>query len=368
MNKTRHHTPSLLAGAIALAFAGGSAVAGGPVGVIPFDGDGSGNGFTIDSAGFNVEDVTAAPCPAGATCVNGTATTGDMLMREIEFEGTRIMQTILVDTGGAQGDFIAESLVSAGGEADTFAGKVIIDDVARAFFTGQSFYRGELFGASSAGFTIAVDVHQDIGGGFQTFDMQTPRAPNANDNPPANYRMQILQNPAGQSPAFAHIVQAGTYVPDGGTLAITGAQRISGSPVDEITEEFANPISFAAGDRISATWIGTAGMFGGGPDILLADGQTQNHDARTPEQRDFGLLIYRVGGGTGTGDYGGLRAGVDAEFSQNAPTAELRGFSLANGQNSGNMYNVDHGSFIGGADLLADNWDEAVFGENPYGD
>lgn len=354
MSKFKRNT--VLVGAIALAFAGGSALAGGPVGVIPFDGDGSGNGFTIDNVGFNFADVDAAPCPVGATCTNMTATTdNELLMREVDTGVSRYIQTILVDTAGTE-QFTYESAVSSGGGANNIGAKVRINDdqvgTSNDFFTEQSFYRGTLFGASGTNNNIAVEVFQSISGGFQTFDMETTQAPNQGPSAFRSGRLQILQPASGPMQAFGHTILAGAFVTSSGTLT-AGTQSIT----------------YAAGQGISATWIGGA-MSGGGPGVILAPGQLTNHDTRPAADRDFGLLIYRRDGNNaspGVGNAGGTPTGlVNPQFTQTVgTTVEARAFSASGVTDTGLMYNPAHGSFTGGAAILAADWN-AVFGANPY--
>ncbi len=347
MNSTNRNI--LLAGAIAMAFAGGSAMAAGPFpGVVPFDGSGSGAGFTVDNPGFDINDVTAAPCPVGATCMNSTATqaSGGMLMREVDTGTERYLQFIVTDVGGPQGDFVYEGIVSAAGDANAIGAKIIMDDSARDFYTEQALYRGTPFGASAANNDLTVDVHQNLSNGFQTFDMQTTATPNQGASLFRNGRLQILQGGTGNMQQFGHTIVAGAaFQTSAGTLT-AGSESIT----------------FAAGNALSATWIGGT-MSGGGP------GPAGNHDARPANLRDFGLLIYRTSGNNspGAGNAGGTPTGiVEPQFTQTVPTQQARAFSLVPGQDSGQMYNLDHGSFVGGAAILASDWDADVFGDNPY--
>ncbi len=356
MSKFKRNT--VLAGAIALAFAGGSAMAASPVGTIPFDGDGSGNGFTIDNAGFDFNDVDAAPCPTGATCTNMTATTdNELLMREVDIAGSRYIQLILVDPDSGDGDFTYEASVSSGGAANSIGAKLVIDQAgvtaSNDFHSSQAFYRGAEFGASAANNNIAVENFQNIGNGFQTFDMETTAAPNQGGSVIANARIQILQAGGAGMQQFGHTLVKGNFQTNAGTLT-AGTESIT----------------FSAGQAVSATWIGGA-MAGGGPGVILAPGQTQNHDTRTAAQRDFGLLIYRAGASAqvGAGNAGGGPNGlVEPQFSQTGTFIQARGFSGPDPllQDSGLMYNLDHGSFVGGAAILASDWNDTVFGANPY--
>ncbi len=350
---SNHKRNTVLAGAIAMAFASGSVLAAGAATyTLPYDGaDNGGGDFTIDHALFDANNVTAAPCPTGATCTNMTATQagGDVLMREVDTGVERFIQFIVTDTGGSQGDFAYEGTVSSGGASNAIGTKVIIDDAANAFFTGQAMYRGLEFGGNSnANNQITMEVHQNLDSGFQTFDMMTNNAPNQGASNLANGRIQILQGGAGNMQQFGHTMVAGNFQTASGSLTIG-----------------ADSLTFAAGNTVSATWIGGNNMSGGGPGVVLAPGQTQNHDTRTAAQRDFGLLIYRVG--NNGGNAGGTPAGlVQPQFTASAiPT--IRGFALdPDAQDTGLMYNLDHGSFIGGAAILGDNWDDVVFGANPY--
>lgn len=353
---SKYNRNTVLAGAIAMAFAGGSAMAASPVGTVPYDGDGSGAGFTIDNAGFDFADVDAAPCPTGATCTNMTATTdNEILMREVDTGIERYIQLIITDPDTGDGDFTYEASVSAGGQTNAIGAKVIISQLgatpADDFFAAQSFYRGAVFGASAANNNIAVENFQNLGNGFQTFDMETTAAPNQGGSVIANARIQILQAGAGNMQAFGHTLVKGNWQTNAGTLT-AGSESIT----------------FSAGQSVSATWIGGA-MAGGGPGVILAPGQTQNHDTRTAAQRDFGLLIYRAGaaGVVGAGNAGGGPNGlVEPQFSQLGGALEARGFSASGVTDTGLMYNVDHGSFEGGAGILATGWDATVFGPNPY--
>ncbi len=363
---SNHKRNTVLAGAIAMAFASGSVLAAGAATyTLPYDGaDNGGGDFTIENALFDPNNVTAAPCPTGATCTNMTATQagGNLLMREVDTGAQRYIQMIVTDVGGSQGDFAYEGTVSSGGSTNAIGAMVRIDDAAEAFHTTQAMYRGLEFGGNSnANNNITIEVHQNLDSGFQTFDMMTNNAPNqggtANQgNPMTNGRLQILQAGAGNMQAFGHTILAGTFQTNAGTLTLG-----------------AGSFTFANGNALSATWIGGV-MSGGGPGVVLAPGQTQNHDTRTAAQRDFGLLIYRRNGGAtmgAMGAAGGAPAGIQQpQFSQNAATFAgglLRGFSLDTSlQDTGLMYNVDHGSFIGGAAILADNWNATVFGANPY--
>jgi hypothetical protein len=350
---------TVLVGAIALAFAGGTAIAGGPVGTVPFDGDGSGNGFTIDNAGFDFNEVENAPCPDGATCTNMTATTaGELLMREVDTGVNRFIQLIITSPDTGDGDVAYEASVSSGGDANAIAAKLTINQLGLVasddFHSSQAMYRGAVFGASATNNNLAVENFQNIGNGFQTFDMETTASPNQGASLLRNGRIQILQAGGGGMQQFGHTILAGTFQTSSGTLTAG----------DE-------SITFAAGEGISATWIGGA-MVGGGPGVILADGQEQNHDTRTAAQRDFGLLIYRTNNNAnspGAGNAGGTPNGlVEPQFTQAATAQEARGFSGPDPdlQDSGLMYNLDHGTFEGGAAILADGWDADVFGPNPY--
>lgn len=346
-----------MAGAVMLAMGSGVVFAAG-VGTMPFNGDGSGSGFTIDGAGFDANNVVNAPCPTGATCTNMTATDvdGNMLMREVDVNGDRYIQMIIYDPNPIEGNFVSESAVSTQSINNNHGVKIIIDledPVNGNFYTEQTMYRGPLFGSVATNNTIAVEVHQDLDDGFQTFDMQTFQAPNQGLSLLRRGEVRIVQEGLsnGRSGDFLHVVREGAefvFLP--GTLTIDGV----------------GSINYAAGDRISATWIGAFMNSGGPNDIPLADGQTQNHDTRTDDQADFGLLIYRARGGTGGGNAGGDPTINDPLWSQAAPDAEVRGFALPLDQGTGEMYNLDHGSFIGGSDILADNWNAGAFGPNPF--
>lgn len=361
MNK--HKGKMLMAGAIAMAFAGGTVLA---AGAMPYDGDGSGAGFTIDHALFDPSDVEGAPCPAGATCANGTATDGSgMLMREVALNGDRYYQQIIADLGGAEGDFVMEAAVTTSGENNNYASKIRIDQGigANGFSTEMEFRRGAHFngvlipgnGANNFANTF-FRVDQEVGG-FQTFHMDSTGNPGGNQpnggSGILNGTIHIVQDPGGSVIGhFVHVVKQGTAVPVPGNLTVDGL----------------GSIGYLAGDRISATFVGMP-MFNGGPTTtILAPGQVQDHNHRNADQVDFGVLMYRVGGQTGNGAAGGITTSeFGAQFSQGAPAQELRAFSLHPDQETGEMYNINHGAFVGGFDLLADNWDNnAIFGPSPF--
>lgn len=330
MRQFRRNT--VLSGAIAFAFASGPALAGGPVGTIPFDGDGSGNGFTIDHAAFDFNDVTNAPCPTGATCTNGSATGGDMLMREIDNGGSRFLQVIIADPDDGDGDFTYEATVSSGGDANAIGVKVIIDDSANQYYTEQAAYRGAMFGASSVNNNLAVEVFQqlfiDDNGGFQTFDMETTQTPDEGGSLLRNGRVQIFQHKEAPDIVldFGHTVVTGSYQTNSGTLTVEDQS-----------------FTYAAGNALSATWV---------RHTLFDD---ENGDV------DFGLLIYRGNDGPtiGSGNSGGTPAGLlDPQFSQDDTDHSIQGFT---------QVIIDDLPFFEGADvLLTNNWDETVFGPNPY--
>lgn len=337
-------------------------------GSLPYNGDGAG-GFTIDHAAFDRNDVTSAPCPVGATCTNMTATSSDenFLMREVTVPtfGYRYIQTIFVESDPVNGDFIYEAMVTP--ESQTLLGDPVDDNIGSkqvidvadtgegSFFASHEFYRGyEHFDNGNTGPSM---VMLQIVDGFQTFtyDGLLPGAENA--VPASTFRMGIHQDGAGNMPNFVHVVTRGAYSPPPGVTLEIGDQVITLGPLR---------------DSLAATWIGVS-MSGGGPGLAaLAPGQTQNHDTRTADQRDFGLLIYRNYKATAPtgGNAGGTPNGlVNPQFTQNINPSliEIRGFSLQHDQNdSGIPTNLGHGSFVGGADLLADYWDTAVFGPNPY--
>jgi hypothetical protein len=111
---------SLLVVAVVLALPVAVVLGAGPSqvgGSLPYSGDGAG-GFTIDHVAFDRSDVTAAPCPVGATCVNMSATSADhnFLVREVTvpdfFGGYRYIQTIFAESDAVEGDFIYEAMVS----------------------------------------------------------------------------------------------------------------------------------------------------------------------------------------------------------------------------------------------------------------
>lgn len=357
MGTRRRSTP--LACAVALALSSGAAIAAGPVGTMPFDGDGSGAGFTIDNAGFDPNDVDAAPCPVGATCTNMTATTDNVfLMREVDTGAQRYIQAIFSDLGGGEGDFVYESVVSSQGSGDSnqTATKYTIDQDqggGNTFNTGVAMYRGSVFGAINANNTIAVEMTQNVNG-FQTMEMETRQAPNIGASLFRQGRFHIQQAGGGGMQEFGHTQVAGAFQTVAGTLT-AGSESIT----------------FLAGQAVSATWIGGQ-MFGGGPGVILAPGQTQNHDTRTAAQRDFGLLVYRTRNAAdslGQGNSGGQANGLlEPQFTQLPDNQVARGFSGPDPsqQDSGLMYNIEHGAFIGGADILANGWDATVFGPNPY--
>lgn len=347
----------VLTGAILLMCGGGAAHAAGPMGVgaMPFDGGAGPGSFTIDGPIFDASDLAAAPCPTGTTCTNMSGTDDDMLVREILLDGgARIIQQIIADLGGNQGDFILESNISPDGASDNNASKIVIDDVARDFFTTQAFYRGDVFDGATGGFNIAVEVHQDIDSGFQVFDMETEAAPNQQDQGGIATRsggwFRIAQNAGQRAGSFLHVAMGGSnYTPIGGILGIDG---------DEIT--------YNAGDLISATWIGQQ-MWNGGPGEGISD-------HRSADQTEFGLLIYRSGS-TGNnnsnpigGNAGGNGTTNDPMFTANVADGialqEVRGFTLVPDQDSNDYLNVNHGSFSGGFNLQ-ENWDEGLFGDGP---
>lgn len=354
---------------ISAAISAGTAGAAGPAhvgGSLPYSGDGAG-GFTIDHGAFDRNDVTAAPCPSGATCTNMTATSDDnFLVREVTVPdflgGYRYIQTIFAESDAIDGDFIYEATVSPENQShlddpvdDNIGSKQIIDvpDTGDgSFYSSHAFYRGyEFFGNGDTGPSM---VMLQIVDGFQTFHYDGLIPGTETTTGAASFQMKIFQDGAGNMADFAHVVSRGGYTPSpGGTLTIG----------DE---------SLVYGPSVAATWIGAI-MSGGGPGIAaLAPGQTQNHDTRTADQRDFGLLIYRsYGVGQPTaGNSGGTPNGLlNPQFAQSVTPSlvEIRGFSLLSDENdSGIMTNLGHGAFVGGADILADNWDEAVFGPNPY--
>jgi hypothetical protein len=328
MRNTRPIT--VLSRAIAIAVAGGYAYAGGPVGTIPFDGDGSGNGFTIDNAAFDFNDVTSAPCPDGATCTNGTATGGNLLMREVDANGSRFLQVIIADPDDGNGDFTYEATVSSGGDVNAIGAKAIIDDAANQYYSEQSAYRGALFGASSTNNNLAVEVYQSVGieNGFQSFHLETTQSPNEGASLLRNGRVQILQykDDPDISQSFGHTIVTGSYQTNSGTLTIED-------------ESF----TYAAGNALSATWIRST----------LIDEESGDID--------FGLLIYRGNDGPtiGSGNAGGTPNGlVDPQFTQDDTDYMIQGFT---------QVIIDDQPFFEGADsLLNSNWDEDVFGPNPY--
>jgi hypothetical protein len=372
---------AIVAGATVLGPVCGTSFAAGPFPYVfndvhlPYDGDalGSGNGFTIDHAAFDRSNVTAAPCPVNASCTNMTATSADdnFLVREVHDPGSgnRYLQTIFAESDAVDGDFIFESAVSSQnapiydeeeGPGGNIGSKHIIDvpDTGDgSFFLSFAMFQGyEHFGNDYE--HPWIDVTQVVDG-FQTFSMLAT-IPAEVGQQFIGGRLQIIQDGAGNMPSFGHTIVSGAWAPN----------------VPE-TLEIGDQVLENSGGTLSATWIG-AGMSGGGPGIdTLAPGQTQNHDTRVGDQRDFGLLIYRDWGNRAptAGNAGGTPNGLlDPQFTQNAPPGgtnepldEIRGFSLQSDQNdSGVMSNTGHGSFVGGADLLVDYWVETIFGPNPY--
>lgn len=313
------------------AFGAGPAHVGGS---LPYNGDGAG-GFTIDSAGFDRNDVTSAPCPIGATCVDMLATSSEdnFLVREVTVPtfGYRFIQLIFAESDPVDGDFIYEAAVTPEPHAvlgdsveDNIGSKQIIDVAdtgSGAFFASHEFYRGfEMFENGNTGPSM---VMVQIVGDFQTttFDGLIPETLTS-----LNYRIGIVQDGADDMANFAHVATRGSYSPTPGGVLEIGDQSLEIGPLR---------------DALSATWIG-AQMSGGGPGV-------------TAEQRDFGLLIYR-------------------NFRSAAPTlggepidGEIRGFSLQSDHNdSGFMNNPAHGTFVGGADLLSNFWDDTIFGPIPF--
>ncbi len=326
------HRHAVKVSAIALAVASSPLLAGGSVGTIPFDGDGSGNGFTIDNPLFDPDNVSSAPCPDGATCTNGTATGDDLLMREVDTGSERFVQTILVDAGTSQGDFTYEASVSSGGSANAIGVKTVIDDSANGYYTIQAAYRGALFGASALDNNLAVEVFQELNGdeidGYQTFSMETTASPNEGASLLRDGRIQILQY--NEDPekvvTFGHTIVTGSYQTNAGTLSV-GAESFT----------------YAAGNALSATWIRS----------LVID--EENGDI------DFGLLLYRGNDGPaiGSGNSGGNPNGLlDPQYSQDPTDYEIMGISQVIIENEV--------SFEAADDLLIDNWDDGVFGPNPY--
>jgi hypothetical protein len=347
-------------GMLVAAVASGVVSAAGPVGVMPYDGDGSGNGFTIDHPGFDPGAVTTAPCPPNSVCTNGTATSADdnLLMREVHdtLTDARYLQLIFHDADAVVGNFTYEAAVSAQGAADSIGAKQVIDDPDEEFYASHAMYHGALFGDS---FDASLEMVQQVGGfqtfTFETYDMMEPDYDPIEDfymdNFPYDARAQIVQYGAGNMADFSHTIVRGEYQP---------------VPFGEITID---DQSIMITNEMTATWIG-AGMSGGGPGVLLADGQTQNHDTRLASQRDFGLLIYRSFFGYGPTDAnaGGTPDGIlNPYFAQPFVPLEIRAFSLQRDQNdSGLTYNTGHGAFVGGAGFLDDYWRDDIFGESPY--
>src|SRR5690606_8665096 len=120
--------------------------------------------------------------------------------------------------------------VSGTGAANSIGAKLVIDQAgvtaSNDFHSEQSFYRGAVFGESAANNNIAVENFQNIGNGFQTFDMETPAAPNLGGSVIANARIQILQQGSGQMQAFGHTLVKGTFQTNAGTLT-AGTESIT---------------------------------------------------------------------------------------------------------------------------------------------
>lgn len=361
----------LLSTGILLTATSCAALAAGPVGLMPYNGNGSGNSFTIDHATFDRDDVTAAPCPAGSVCTNMTATSTDdnLLMREVHDTLTdeRFIQLIFSENDPSAGSFIYESAVSSQGSADSIGAKQVLDDPNDEFYASHAMYHGALFGDTAASGFPSLEMVQHVGGfqtfTFEAFDIMDPDYDETEDfyrdNFPYDARAQIIQNGAGNMPDFSHTILRGQFQTVNG-FAFLGL----GTPfeIDGQTLEF---MQFG---EVTATWIG-ASMSGGGPGVLPADGQTQNHDTRLASQRDFGLLIYRYFAGSGPtdGNAGGSPAGIPYPYFTQPLAMEIRGFSLQHDQNdSGLMYNTGHGAFVGGADLLENYWRDDVFGDHPF--
>lgn len=333
--------------AVLLVSAGGDALAAGPVGTMPIDGNGSGSGFTIDHAGFDAGNVALAPCPANSVCTNSIGMTGSdgLLMREVHdtLTDARYIQFIVHESDAVAGDFTYESLVSARDAVDSIGTKQVIDDFGNEFHTTHAMYRGALFGDTGGSVNAdtgypALEMRQVIGGGFQVIDFETTDIPEPYPDGTEQYyldyfpydgRMQIVQYGAGEMPDFSYTVLRGLYQPLPGF-----------SP--EAKFELGG-VTIPIGDEVTATWIGAA-MPGGGP-------------GSSPEQRDFGLLIYRA-------YYGNVGPTNGYDW---VPHAEVRAFSLKEDQNdSGQMHNPDHGAFVGGAAILDDFWRDDIFGDSPF--
>lgn len=322
----------LAACAVTVAGTSGVVSAGGPVGTIPFDGDGSGSGFTIDNPAFDFNDVTNAPCPTGAVCTNGTATTiGELLMREVDTGVARYTQMILVDPDDGNGDFTYEATVSSGGASNAIGAKIVIDDTGFDFHSEQAVYRGALFGASALNDNLAVDVYETVGqpNGIQVFDMETTQSPDEGASLLRNGRVHIYQyktDPLTEIElTFGHTILTGSYQTNSGTLSV-GAESFT----------------YAAGNALSATWI---------REIIY---DAENGDI------DFGALIYRGNNGAtiGSGNAGGDPFVFDPLYSQDPTDYEATGISQVIIENGA--------SFEAANNLLDFNWDEDVFGPNPY--
>lgn len=322
----------LTAGSLAL-LASGAAMAAGPVGTAPP------GGFTIDDALFDANNVTAAPCPTGTTCINMTGTGGAFLQREVTdtLSGERYIQTIVGDVNGTE-EFANETSIFATSQANSIAAKLRVDDDLggldpdNTFLMEHSFYRGVF--DNNGGFP-ALENFQAIGGTFQTFNQELPNIPNLAANIMAVGKVDIDQNIGGAAGNFAHrILRGAGYVPTDFSVSVTDGGGASQN------------ITVAAGatnSGLTATYIGAL-MPGGGPGA----------DGLSAAERSFGVLVYRY--------FTGAQAG--ATTTGGAATQEIRATSQVSGNNdSGEMY-AQHGAFVNG-DALSMGWDETLFGTAP---
>lgn len=312
-----------LAVAASFALTASGAFAAGTVGTTaPFE------GFTIDDPLFDASAVTAAPCPAGASCVSLTGSGGQMLQREVtdDLTGDRYVQIIIGEVDG-DAEFVNEQIIATG-TTNNLAALLRIDEAGATedddFFTEHRFYRNAF--DNNTGFP-ALELVQTIGGDVNTFTMEMPNIANQPNNIMASGRIDIDQDLGGTAGIFAHrIVKGAGYMPTDFTVSVTDGDGVS----QEITGE-----AVSTAGALTATYMGVTLPSGGGT---------------------FGTLIYRYfAGGTG-GTSGSATTG-------GAASEEIRATSLASAEGDGGSMNGG-ANFVNG-DAVSMGWDEDLFGPAP---